>query len=210
MYCICTHTLTHSQISIHSHTAEIQAGIERHGIKRRFMWVRLAFLEESKPVPRLKALGGVFTKRMTSVYELFLPPQSPLSHAYLIHPLMWLPQSYHSLRSSHWTVEWDFRKRIVVLKKRHNLLKEAPRGPEALLSHPSAFPHGAFRSNSIRWGHMQGKGYEVMWHAMQHFSFLHHVCSRVIHKNRAATDEDVSMQRSQACIVHCSQYSVYR
>lgn len=30
----------------------------------------------------------------------------------------------------------------------------------------------AFRSSTIRGGHMQGKGHEVMWHAMQHFSLL--------------------------------------
>lgn len=47
----------------------------------------------------------------------------------------------------------------------------------------------AFRSSTIRGGHMQGKGHEVMWHAMQHFSLLLHRRSVT-----ATTDEDVSVQ----------------
>lgn len=101
---------------------------------------------------------------------------------------MWLLQSYYCLCSSHWTLERDFRIESLFWgkKKRHYLLKEHCRD-WGKLSHPQRSPP-AFTSSSIRGGYMQGKGYEVIWHAMQHFSLLLflllHRCSWIIH-NRA-------------------------
>lgn len=99
------------------------------------------------------------------------------------------------------TSEWNQS-----LKKRHYLLKATQQHCRdwGKLSYPQRFPL-AFRSSSISGGHMQGKGYEVIWHAMQHFRFLLHTVGADGALNRVVTDEDVSMQQSQACCMHCSQ-----
>lgn len=69
-----THTHTHTQISIHSYTAEIQSGSVHNENAPDMVLMMLhsdpilSFLEESKPVLCLKALGYLFKKKRLQEY----------------------------------------------------------------------------------------------------------------------------------------------
>lgn len=88
MYCICTHTHLHTHRYPYIHTLQkynrvlymMTADFENAPdmVLMMFYVSAFSFSEESKPVLCFKAFGGVFKKKMTQVYELFLPPQSPL------------------------------------------------------------------------------------------------------------------------------------
>lgn len=102
--------------------------------------------------------------------------------------------------------------RIVVLRKKALPAEGAPQGTERELSHPRRPvppPHRPSDQTQLRGGRMQrarvtrSRGMPCSTPAP---SFIGAAGSF----NRVVTGEDVSTRQSQACCVHCSQYSVYR
>lgn len=152
--------------------------------------MRLARWRNQSQSPCLKALGGVFKKRDDK--SIWIIP--------LIHRVLFLSLSYPSLDVTSAVLllsllqSLSCGKRlhnwIVVLEKRHYTYWGRTAGGRGELSHPQRpVPPTILQ---IKLDYMQGKGCEVTWHAMQHFSSLRHTSSRIIH-NRVAADEDVSM-----------------
>lgn len=166
MNCIHTH--------IHSYTAEIQSGsvhndcrlwkCTRHGFNDVSVWSKvsaLSLLEESKSVLCLKASGRLLKKKkkkMTRVYELFLPPQSPLLKLILsILGCDFCSPTTVSVPVTELCKETSFW--IVVLKKKKGTTCwRSTAGTEGSCHTLSVSPVPlAFRSSSIRRGYMQGK-----------------------------------------------------
>ncbi|GAA6223957.1 uncharacterized [Lates japonicus] len=103
---------------------------------------------------------------MTRVYELFLPPQDPLLK--LILSILGCNFCSPTTVSVPVTEPWKETSELNCFffsKKRHYLLKEHCRDRDKL-SHHQRFPP-AFRSSSIRGGHMQGKGHLTCHAALQ-------------------------------------------
>lgn len=169
------------------------------------MWLRLASWKNQSQSQCLKALAEVFKERFeegcmnwmncSSLHRVFFLSLSyPSLDMTSAVQLLSLFQSLNSLQN------W-----VVVLKERHYLLKEHCRDWRQKLRYPQCFPP-ALRSSSIRGCHMRGKGRLTCHAAFSAYSSIGADGSF----NRVVTDENVSMQQSKACCVHCSQNSVYR
>lgn len=183
----CVHNHTQTQISIHCRNTIRYC---RHlyisgGSYNVFIWSSAVFYfsKKSKPVLCLK-------KKKAKHILIIRPSTGCSSHAILsilgcdfcISPIVSVPDTEGQKETLQ--VNQCFKEKALPAEG-------ALAGTEASY-HTISYSLLAFRSSTIRGGHMQGKGHEVMWHAMQHFSLLLHRRSVT-----ATTDEDVSVQHSE-------------
>lgn len=128
---------------------------------------------------------------MTRVYELFLPPQSPPLR--LILSILGCDFCSPTTVSVPVTELWKETSGLNRwFEEKGTTCWRGAAGRRGELSQPLRFPPPAFRSSSITRGDMRGKGHEVMWQAMQHFSFLLHSCSRIIQQSGDTWGQKIS------------------